>query len=429
MHSHKKTRNRIKTSNFTNCRKRKITENKPVTKIAKRNKNNTKRSIFDSDTGTPKCMKFDAFVQPQNSPANYCEFQTNEENNVALQSPISDNVGDKHDQPLTHEIEFELHQQKTSQKNMKKFHKALKFQIYKCCVCHEAWPLKTKPKNSTNYICSRCAHDKSVPKKFSAENSMIPFPVPKQLQGLTQFEEMLIARAFPVVYVYTKPRGGQRAYKGHVLTLPQDVQQLANVLPRCPKDLPVLIFTVNGKDNRSSDFVVSRKKVEEALYCLTGKNINGQPNNPLYKNVKIDKQTLANLPKHGILSDVTKVERGENADENKHVGIATGPVDVEDDERVYNSETEMNSFVPTNIDTKKEKEIITEEFLDAPQSFNWNVGDESLSEFNCPFLASMASPTLFPEGKGDPTNSALFCDTSDHATQSFAAKLKHLIKF
>ena len=218
----------------------------------KAKRNNTQQSIFDSDTETPKCMKFDAFAQSQNSPRNCCEFQANEENNKVLQSPISDNDGDNHDQPLTHEIKFDdqtrcnekLHQEKTSREIMKKFHKAKKIKIFKCCVCHEAWPLKTKPKNLTNYICSRCVHDKRVQKKFSAENLMIPSPVPEQLQGLTQIEEMLIARAFPVMHVYTKPRGGQRACKGHVLTLPQDVQQLADVLPRCPKDLPVIILTV-----------------------------------------------------------------------------------------------------------------------------------------------------------------------------------------
>ena len=58
---------------------------------------------------------------------------------------------------------------------------------------------------------------------------MIPSSVPEELENLTQFEEMLIARAFPVIHVYTKPKGGQRAYKGHVITLPQDVQQLADV--------------------------------------------------------------------------------------------------------------------------------------------------------------------------------------------------------
>lgn len=163
--------------------------------------------------------------------------------------------------------------------SMDKFHKSMQLTIYQCNVCNEAWPLKAKPKNYPDYTCSRCSRDKCVPKKFSSANSMIPSPVPKELQGLTQFEEMLIARVFPVMHVYTKPRGGQRAYKGHVLTLPQDVQQLADVLPRCPKDLPVIIFTVKGKDNCSKDLIVRRKKVSDALMWLTGVNETGEPNN------------------------------------------------------------------------------------------------------------------------------------------------------
>ena len=71
---------------------------------------------------------------------------------------------------------------------MKKFHKAMQLCIYQCTICHEAWPLKTEPKEVSKYVCSRCSHDKNIPKKFSVENSMIPSPVPKQLQGLTQFE-------------------------------------------------------------------------------------------------------------------------------------------------------------------------------------------------------------------------------------------------
>ncbi|CAH3170226.1 unnamed protein product [Porites lobata] len=55
------------------------------------------------------------------------------------------------------------------------------------------------------------------------------------------------------MHVYTKPRGGQKAYKGHVITLPQDVQQLADVLPRCPQELPVIVFTIAGKDNNCNN--------------------------------------------------------------------------------------------------------------------------------------------------------------------------------
>ena len=136
----------------------------------------------------------------------------------------------------------------------------------------------------------------------------------------------------------------QEVAKGHVITLPQDVQQLADILPRCPKDLPVIIFTINGKDNSSSDFVVRCKKVKDALNWLTGEKENGEPNNLLYKNVKINRQTLANLPEHG-----------DSTIENEDVGTDTGPVNFEDDEKVYNSQTEMGSFVPTNVDTKRER--------------------------------------------------------------------------
>ena len=134
------------------------------------------------------------------------------------------------------------------------------------------------------------------------------------------------------------------------------------------------------------------------------------------------------MPEHGILSEVTRVECGDSAVENDDVGIDTGPVNFEDDEKVYNLQTEMGSFVPANIDTKREEEKISEEFLNAPQPYNWNIGDEPSSEFDCQLLASMAFPTLFPDGKGDPANSALLSDTSNNTTQSYAAKLKHIIK-
>jgi len=74
---------------------------------------------------------------------------------------------------------------------------------------------------------------------------------------------------------------------------------LADVLPRCPKDLPVLVFTIKGKDNNSKDFTVRRQKVSDAHYWLTGVNDDGEPNNHLYQTVKIDKVALQALPENG----------------------------------------------------------------------------------------------------------------------------------
>ena len=55
-------------------------------------------------------------------------------------------------------------------------------------------------------------------------------PVPLSLEGLTQVEQMLIARGCPVMCVYRK-KGGQCGYKNHVLNFPQDIQ---GSLDSCP---------------------------------------------------------------------------------------------------------------------------------------------------------------------------------------------------
>ena len=49
---------------------------------------------------------------------------------------------------------------------------------------------------------------KNFEKNFADENSMVPSCFPHELQNLTQVEEMLIARALPIMRVCIKP-GGQ----------------------------------------------------------------------------------------------------------------------------------------------------------------------------------------------------------------------------
>ena len=119
----------------------------------------------------------------------------------------------------------ELHLQQWAKVNMSKFHKSLKYTTLQCTICKEAWPLKATKRSRTNYVCMRCTRDKKCPKAFSSENSLTPSKVPPQLQGLTKTEEMLIARALPIMRVHIKP-GGQRGYSGHCINLPQDIKEL-----------------------------------------------------------------------------------------------------------------------------------------------------------------------------------------------------------
>ena len=191
--------------------------------------------------------------------------------------------------------------------NINKFHSSMIYNTVQCSVCHEAWPMKTIPKSCVNYICRRCKSDKQVPRKFSLENDMIPSGVPSHLQGLTQIEEMLIARAFPIMRVYVKP-GGQRGYSGHCINLPQKVSELAQSLPHCPKNIPIIVVTMKGKDNSLKDVVVRKNKVEQALHWLI-------KHNPQYKNVLIDQKVLESLPSNGVPSNVSTIETLEDPDE------------------------------------------------------------------------------------------------------------------
>ena len=302
--------------------------------------------------------------------------------------------------------------------------------------------------------------EKGNPKKFSHENCMIPSPVPVELQNLIQFEEMLIGRAFPIIHVYTEPKGGQRAYKGHVITLPQDVQQLADVLRCCLADLPVVVFTVNGKDNASRDFTVRRKKVSDALHWLVR-------NNPLYSSIEIDYDRMEMLPEHRKLENIRKcnfishsstketvTDRATNDNmcndirnhkdndiigdsdqlyddnyndyDDDHIDIDRGPIDLASiNELVYDDNTEMTSFMPTAINQKKETDFIKDNINpDMLIKHPWKIETNPLKEYR-----TLSFPSLFPDAKSDPMNNALVRNISENETEAFSQKIKHLIKF
>ena len=307
----------------------------------------------------------------------------------------------------------ELHKQEWAILNMQKFHKSMKFRISLCQFCHEAWPLHIKSKKEKHpYICTRCLRDKNDTKKFSSENSLIPSPVPEELQNLTQIEEMLIARVFPVISVYTKP-GGQRAYRGHCINFPQEVEEIFHTLPRYPNELPVIIVAVDVRDNVSKDLIVRREKVSAALHWLV-------KHNPAYKDIQINYECLAQLPLEDIPADLSKLSC-EQESEKDEVDPDRGPLDIDD--LPNNQDTELSSVLLNPVKFKQQKELIKDEILQE-NKIRWpEKGQKPVSEFGVEFLATMAFPTLFPDGKGDPTNSA----TKRDAT--LAEKIKHLVKF
>ena len=82
-------------------------------------------------------------------------------------------------------------------------------------------------------------------KVFSPQNDMNPGAVSQCLEGLMQVEEILIARAYPVMTVYRK-HGGQRGCYSHVLNLSQNIQKFLNKLPT---KVSILHITRNRANN------------------------------------------------------------------------------------------------------------------------------------------------------------------------------------
>ena len=204
-----------------------------------------------------------------------------------------------------------------------------------------------------------------------------------------------------------------------------------------------MIFKLNGKNNSSKELTVRRQKIYNALCWLTGENSNGEPNNFLYHNVNIDTERLNKLPEDGHIK-LSELEVSANLDDCEEMDYETdiedndldndgnnlpdfGPIN-ENEERVFDKNSEMSSFIPSKIEISKEADQIRDDILNQSEN-ELDIGNVPVNEYNTPYLASLAFPTLFPDTKGDPTNPAIMREVAKSDTESFSEKLKHLVKF
>ena len=142
-----------------------------------------------------------------------------------------------------------LHHEEWAQEEMAAFHRFEEnLRNYHCVVCKE----ETAKKHGRcllperRYILARDARQtRSRVDYILLNNDMDPGSVPAELQGLSEVEELLIARAFPIMSIYRK-HGGQRGYNGNVLNLPEDTQGFLNSLPPNVGGLPILVIRKQG---------------------------------------------------------------------------------------------------------------------------------------------------------------------------------------
>ena len=108
---------------------------------------------------------------------------------------------------------------------------------------------------------------------------------------------MLVSAVLPIMSIYRLPHG-QYGYRGHIINLPQDVATFAATLPRCAKDLDVVIVRKPGSTESHHDFRVRKSVVLSALHWLFNNNI-------YYRNISLDPNAIAGLPEDGDLPGLT----------------------------------------------------------------------------------------------------------------------------
>ena len=194
---------------------------------------------------------------------------------------------------------------------------------------------------------------------------MIPSSVPNELQSLTQIEEMLIARALPIMRVYIKP-GGQQRYLGYCVNVPQNVTELAMSLPRYPKDL-ALIFVklLKGKENTFKDVTV-QKKVRNALVWLIN-------NNPHYSELFINQEAFSSLPENGVPPGLMTVETDDDIISDGNCSPDPGPpTDNLSEDVVYDNSTELSSFLLAGEQQQQEIEAVRNQ-LSENEAMPWPI--------------------------------------------------------
>ena len=148
--------------------------------------------------------------------------------------------------------------------------------------------------------------------------------------------------------------------------------------------------------------LVRRQKIADALYWLI-------KNNELYKDVCVNQQSLNTLPENDVPDNFISVETENNKSDSSYPDYS--PQSEED--IVYNKPPEMSSFLPLAQCQQQEIEAVQHQLLlnhltqRMPCS---TVDSEPLNEYITPFLATMAFPSLLPDGQGDPTNPSIRLD-------------------
>ena len=321
-----------------------------------------------------------------------------------------------------------------------------KWKVFRCTICSEGVPYNKTPRHGGSFKCAKCSQTR-LDDYFGTDDAN-PGSIPLQLRQhmLTFVEEQLISLVCVNQYVYLRGKGGI-ATKGHCINFAQDILQIASILPRLAEDVSIVIIRKrNASTGVSQDLKVRRNVV---LLWLTWLKANSPV--PGYKNLEISQERIDSLPDNDEMPGIRVIETDDDPeieldlpvfDQNQETETINGLVSALSSHSIHDED--VSPLTSTHGDIEDDGNPATESGVTIPVQ---SVSDEAnsvidalnmlsdhipyppvdtvpLSEYNTPYLASMAFPTLFPFGRGDPFGS----DANSNKVR-FLVKIKHLLNY
>jgi len=119
--------------------------------------------------------------------------------------------------------------------------------------------------------------------------------------------------------------GGQLGCKGNVINFKQDLSEFVQVLPRKPKDLPLMIIKPNGFDLKKNittfrKYSINYRRVEAFLQHAVSSKLPG------YEKVTIDMGNLANINEEEIGMGVRVISEDPPVDDEREEEHDDGPL-------------------------------------------------------------------------------------------------------
>ncbi len=298
-----------------------------------------------------------------------------------------------------------------------------------CSVCKEAW---FDQKNKKTGVCDRCSSlswrgEKEI-QRFSSQNDMIPGDQPDCIKKLNQVEVSAISQIICHMRLYKRMKG-THGFSGHCISFAQDVENLANCLPRAVRDLPIVVIERPHEKN-PIQFKANGTHILEAILWL-------KENNDDYKHIQINYDALKEYPSNG--GDLQGILRVILDDDDSEETEKTNTPGMDDDENCIHQATLeaktrdlprpdatvctpldkglVDNYIKKAVETISIGETKTNETLNEV-TVELLQGSEPVSEF-LPGFFSKAFPHLFPDGKGDFTKPRLgkqptFLDWAKH---------------